>query len=93
MGPPFDGSNCGLKLKASRLVAEQYHPEASPGRKDSHYLFTRFVELMARAQGQSVEAMPKRTEIKTILMIGGWLIVIGQACEFDLSGTRKPARP
>jgi len=24
----------------------QYHPEASPGPQDSHYLFTRFVELM-----------------------------------------------
>jgi carbamoyl-phosphate synthase small subunit len=24
----------------------QYHPEASPGPRDSHYLFERFVELM-----------------------------------------------
>jgi carbamoyl-phosphate synthase small subunit len=24
----------------------QYHPEASPGPRDSHYLFTRFAELM-----------------------------------------------
>jgi carbamoyl-phosphate synthase small subunit len=26
----------------------QYHPEASPGPRDSHYLFTRFVDMMRR---------------------------------------------
>ena len=44
----FDGSNCGLKLKGRPVFSVQYHPEASPGPQDSHYLFTRFVELMAR---------------------------------------------
>jgi carbamoyl-phosphate synthase small subunit len=29
----------------------QHHPEASPGPKDSHYLFTRFTELMDRTKG------------------------------------------
>jgi carbamoyl-phosphate synthase small subunit len=28
----------------------QYHPEASPGPRDSHYLFTRFVEMMRQAK-------------------------------------------
>ena len=32
--------------------------------------------------------MPKRTDIKSILMIGAGPIVIGQACEFDYSGTQ-----
>src|SRR3989339_1692125 len=32
--------------------------------------------------------MPKRTDIKTILLIGSGPIVIGQACEFDYSGTQ-----
>ena len=32
--------------------------------------------------------MPKRTDIRTILMIGAGPIVIGQACEFDYSGTQ-----
>lgn len=32
--------------------------------------------------------MPKRTDIKTILVIGSGPIVIGQACEFDYSGTQ-----
>ncbi|MFO0081950.1 MAG: carbamoyl phosphate synthase large subunit, partial [Phycisphaerales bacterium] len=32
--------------------------------------------------------MPKRTDIKTILVIGSGPIVIGQGCEFDYSGTQ-----
>jgi len=33
--------------------------------------------------------MPKRTDIKTILIIGSGPIIIGQACEFDYSGTQS----
>src|SRR5713226_4751729 len=33
-------------------------------------------------------AMPKRTDIRSILVIGSGPIVIGQACEFDYSGTQ-----
>ena len=32
--------------------------------------------------------MPKRTDIRSILIIGSGPIVIGQACEFDYSGTQ-----
>src|ERR1700761_7471975 len=32
--------------------------------------------------------MPKRTDIKSICIIGAGPIVIGQACEFDYSGTQ-----
>src|SRR5438477_9843324 len=32
--------------------------------------------------------MPKRTDLKKILLIGSGPIVIGQACEFDYSGTQ-----
>ena len=32
--------------------------------------------------------MPKRDDLKTILIIGAGPIVIGQACEFDYSGTQ-----
>jgi carbamoyl-phosphate synthase small subunit len=31
----------------------QYHPEASPGPQDSHYLFTRFTNLMREKKGQT----------------------------------------
>ena len=42
----FDGSNCGIALKDKPVFSVQYHPEASPGPRDSHYLFDRFVEMM-----------------------------------------------
>ena len=32
--------------------------------------------------------MPKRTDLKRIMVIGSGPIVIGQACEFDYSGTQ-----
>jgi len=42
----FDGSNCGIAFTDRPAFSVQYHPEASPGPRDSHYLFTRFVDLM-----------------------------------------------
>ena len=47
----FDGSNSGLELTDRPAFSVQHHPEASPGPKDSHYLFTRFTELMDKARG------------------------------------------
>jgi carbamoyl-phosphate synthase large subunit len=35
-----------------------------------------------------INRMPKRTDIKSILIIGAGPIIIGQACEFDYSGTQ-----
>lgn len=42
----FDGSNEGVRVKNAPVFSVQYHPEASPGPEDSHYLFERFVEHM-----------------------------------------------
>ena len=51
----FDSSNCGIALRDHPVVSVQYHPEASPGPRDSHYLFSRFVELM-RTRRDSIGA-------------------------------------
>ncbi len=42
----FDRSNEGLRAEGRPVFSVQYHPEASPGPQDSHYLFQRFVEMM-----------------------------------------------
>jgi len=44
----FDGSVEGLELVGKPVFSVQYHPEASPGPEDSHYLFNRFVEKVSQ---------------------------------------------
>ena len=43
----FDGSLEGIRVDGQPVFSVQYHPEASPGPHDSHYLFQRFIDLMA----------------------------------------------
>ena len=52
----FDGSNGGLRLEGKPVFSVQYHPEASPGPQDSHYLFTRFTNLMREQKGKKAVA-------------------------------------
>ncbi|PNG26514.1 glutamine-hydrolyzing carbamoyl-phosphate synthase small subunit [Methylocella silvestris] len=47
----FDGSNCGLELTDRPAFSVQHHPEASPGPRDSHYLFRRFAQMMEKSEG------------------------------------------
>ena len=42
----FDGSNEGLRVEGRKIFSVQHHPEASPGPKDSNYLFQRFIAMM-----------------------------------------------
>ncbi|GJE54150.1 MULTISPECIES: glutamine-hydrolyzing carbamoyl-phosphate synthase small subunit [Methylobacterium] len=51
----FDGSNCGLSLTDRPAFSVQHHPEASPGPRDSHYLFERFVSLMRENRPETVQ--------------------------------------
>jgi carbamoyl-phosphate synthase small subunit len=48
----FDGSNCGIRLESRPVFSVQYHPEASPGPQDSHYLFVRFANMIRERQGR-----------------------------------------
>ena len=46
----FDGSLAGLRLTDKPAFSVQYHPEASPGPQDSHYLFEQFVSQLKVAK-------------------------------------------
>ena len=47
-----DGTLEGLRHRSLPLFTVQYHPEASPGPHDSHYLFKDFVALMEECKGK-----------------------------------------
>ena len=51
----FDGTNCGIALDGKPVFSVQHHPEASPGPQDSHYLFTRFTNMMREQKGQALQ--------------------------------------
>ena len=82
------GSSRGLRVESLRAFSVQYHPEAAPGPHDAAYLFDEFTALMGVPMHSGPPLMPKRTDIDSILVIGSGPIVIGQACEFDYSGTQ-----
>jgi carbamoyl-phosphate synthase small subunit len=42
----FDGTLEGIRIEGKKAFSVQYHPEASPGPQDSHYLFERFIGMM-----------------------------------------------
>ena len=52
----FDGSNCGIALAGRPVFSVQYHPEASPGPQDSHYLFRRFADMIRARKGEMAPA-------------------------------------
>ena len=75
----------GFRHRRERVFCVQCHPEAAPGPHDSHYLFDDFVKLMADKWADTDAA---QNDLHRILIVGSGPIVIGQACEFDYSGTQ-----
>jgi carbamoyl-phosphate synthase small subunit len=47
----YDGTVEGLASPELRVHSVQYHPESSPGPRDSGYLFDEFVANLSRAGG------------------------------------------
>ncbi|HEX8994598.1 MAG TPA: glutamine-hydrolyzing carbamoyl-phosphate synthase small subunit [Ktedonobacterales bacterium] len=51
-----DDSVEGLAHDTLPVFSVQYHPEASPGPEDNHYLFDRFAEIIARERERALKA-------------------------------------
>jgi carbamoyl-phosphate synthase small subunit len=51
----FDGTVEGIRSKTHPVFTVQYHPEASPGPKDSVHLFERFITLMEQSEKNTKE--------------------------------------
>ncbi len=82
-----DGTIEGLRSLEVPAFSVQHHPEAGPGPHDAALS----VQPVRRAHGRPHDEgglMPRRDDISSILLIGSGPIVIGQACEFDYSGTQ-----
>jgi carbamoyl-phosphate synthase small subunit len=47
-----DGTCEGMRHRELPVFSVQYHPEASPGPHDAHYLFRRFIDLMDHTRGR-----------------------------------------
>jgi carbamoyl-phosphate synthase small subunit len=45
-----DNSVAGLKMKNKNFFSVQYHPEASPGPHDAHYLFDEFIDNIKKSR-------------------------------------------
>jgi carbamoyl-phosphate synthase small subunit len=51
----FDGTNEGIAVEGRPVFSVQYHPEASPGPRDSHYLFERFVAMIEDHKARALQ--------------------------------------
>ena len=81
----YDDTVEGLELCDLPVSSLQFHPEASPGPHDARAALEAFVErVSAQAAGRCLGAPTSRASC----VIGSGPIVIGQACEFDYSGTQ-----
>ena len=94
-----DGSNEGMEHESMPWFSVQFHPEANGGPLDTEVLFDRFADLMehpltdgrAPISGHLQKAVPQmqpKKAISTVLVLGSGALKIGEAGEFDYSGSQ-----
>ncbi|XP_063286024.1 carbamoyl-phosphate synthase [ammonia], mitochondrial [Pelobates fuscus] len=90
-----DQSNEGIMHETKPIFTAQFHPEASPGPTDTEFLFDVFISMIKKGKGTSLASvMPKpaleskRIEVSKVLILGSGGLSIGQAGEFDYSGSQ-----
>ncbi|TXT10798.1 hypothetical protein VHUM_02303 [Vanrija humicola] len=99
-----DGSNEGIWMgkNGKPFFSVQFHPESAPGPRDTEFLFDVFIQsiVATAAEGRLVSVdMPggelaahkervPRVNVKKVLVLGSGGLSIGQAGEFDYSGSQ-----
>lgn len=89
-----DLTNEGIMHCSKPIFTAQFHPEAFGGPTDTEFLFDRFISLIRDKKTTVFSAMmpaPKKAEkvdVSKVLVLGSGGLSIGQAGEFDYSGSQ-----
>lgn len=85
-----DGTNEGLIHKTKPFFSVQFHPEARGGPYDTSFLFDKFINLCNQKKNNLTPSLLSLSEDKPkkVLVLGSGGLSIGQAGEFDYSGSQ-----
>lgn len=86
-----DLSNEGIIHTSKPFFSVQFHPEACGGPKDTSFLFGNFIDMVKGRPPEKVLMDPKmyvNQNIRKVLLVGSGGLSIGQAGEFDYSGSQ-----
>ncbi|ELU17498.1 hypothetical protein CAPTEDRAFT_183040 [Capitella teleta] len=90
-----DQTNEGIVHESRPIFTAQFHPEAWGGPTDSEYLFDHFMDMVkgkkshiSQVMTPPAAAVDHRVNVKKVLVLGSGGLSIGQAGEFDYSGSQ-----
>src|SRR5271168_4268658 len=99
-----DNSNEGIRHVSRPYFSVQFHPESTPGPRDTEFLFDVFIDTIKRSieantalakpvqlPGGTIaenDRMHPRVKVKKVLVLGSGGLSSGQAGEFDYSGSQ-----
>jgi len=85
-----DGSNEGIIHRLRPWFSVQFHPEACGGPTDTAFLFHNFIRSISEPMASTVTTIPYSLPVirRKVLVLGSGGLTIGQAGEFDYSGSQ-----